>query len=152
MRKLRRTDKNQKAPPPRHTLYRPAYKILKMLWVFHKGDADCNPSVPHGHSVEGNYRLSLWDGTVYKKHAGKLKLAGTAKPKEMLALFTDSKFQQFVNETRNHYESNNPSCQPLRPLSPYHFAQGKYRLFRSVNVYRKSVDIATVSLTIKMKS
>lgn len=45
----------------------PNIQIRNMLWDFHLYDVDPKPSVPHGHSLEGNFRLSIWDGKVYEK-------------------------------------------------------------------------------------
>lgn len=95
--------------------FRPKEMLANMKWEFHKADADCNPSVPHGHSLEGNYKLSIWDGTVYKIEAGKLSECGKAKKKEMRVLQKDPKFREFVLESRKWYMENYPLIQ-LPPL------------------------------------
>lgn len=89
--------------------------LANMKWEFHKADADCNPSVPHGHSLEGKYKLSIWDGTVYKIESGKLIECGKAKRKEMKALQKNAKFRDFVLESRKWYMENYPLIQ-LSPL------------------------------------
>ena len=95
----------------------------KVYWEFHKGDADFNPSIPHGHSLEGKsldgkYKLELWSGRIYSQSTG--ELIGLAKPKDMLRLYHSDGFQDFVNECRAEYTKNNPYMQ-LPPLTdnPY---------------------------------
>ena len=87
-------------------LYRPKDKIYKMIWVFHKTDVDPFPSVPHGHSTSGKYKLKLWSGEVYDTHTN--KQVGKANKKEMLILYRNNKFQSFVNDVREWFEQNNP--------------------------------------------
>lgn len=40
-------------------MLRPKSKVKKMYWEFHKGDADINPSVPHGHSLNSVYTSDM---------------------------------------------------------------------------------------------
>lgn len=95
------------------TRYRPNFKIFKMNWDFHKFDDDPSPSVPHGHSIDNKYRLSIWDGEVYEKKDGKLNRVGKAKKKDLEDLRKDIKFQAFVLEARDWYEKNHRFCPPL---------------------------------------
>lgn len=46
----------------RITMLRPKLPIKNMYWEFHKNDDDYWPSVPHGHSLDGNYKLEIWSG------------------------------------------------------------------------------------------
>lgn len=69
------------------------------------------PSVPHGHSSDGKYKLSIWDGTVYKVENGKLIKCCRAKKGEMKALQKDIKFREFVLESRRWYQGNYPYIQ-----------------------------------------
>ena len=110
-------------PKGRRWNLRPRGPVNKIYWEFHKGDADFNPSVPHGHSLEGKsldgkYKLELWLGRIYDQSTGEMK--GTAKPKDMLRLYRSDGFQDFVNECRAEYAKNNPHMQ-LPPLTdnPY---------------------------------
>lgn len=50
----------------RITMLRPKLPIKNMYWEFHKNDDDYWPSVPHGHSLDGNYKLEIWSGNIYK--------------------------------------------------------------------------------------
>ena len=102
---------------------RPRIPINKLYWDFHKGDADFNPSVPHGHSLtgrslDGKYKLELWSGKIYFQSTG--ELFGIAKPKDILRLYQSDEFQNFVNECRLEYMKNNPHMK-LPPLTdnPY---------------------------------
>ena len=95
-------------------MLRPKKKIKKMYWEFHKGDADINPSVPHGHSLDGKYKLELWSGAIYEVSTG--KLWGTVKAKEMSALYRLPGFREFVRECRDEYVKQHPGM-ILLPLS-----------------------------------
>ena len=110
-------------PKGRRWNLRPRIQVNKIYWEFHKGDADFNPSVPHGHSLngkslDGKYKLELWSGKIYSQSTG--ELIGIAKPKDMLRLYHSDGFQDFVNECRAEYAKNNPHMQ-LPPLTdnPY---------------------------------
>ena len=107
---------------------RPRVPVNKIYWEFHKGDADFNPSVPHGHSLngkslDGKYKLELWSGKIYDQSTGELK--GVAKPKDMLRLYQTDGFQDFVSECRAEYAKNNPHMQ-LPPLSQNSYITGMY--------------------------
>lgn len=95
-------------------MLRPKSKVKKMYWEFHKGDADINPSVPHGHSLDGKYKLELWSGAIYEISTG--KLWGTAKMKEMSTLYRLPGFREFVMECRDEYVKLHPGM-TLPPLS-----------------------------------
>ena len=106
--------------------YRPRIPIKKIYWEFRKGDADYRPCVPHGHSLEGDksdgkYKLELWTGNIYEE--GTQKLYGVAKKRDMLLLFNNCDFREFVNECREFYQQNNPDFK-LPPLK----ANGKFRI------------------------
>lgn len=87
-------------------MYRPKYTLFKMKWDFHKTDDDCNPSVPHGHSVDGRYKMSIWDGKVYDVRTR--KLCGSITRKEIENLHNDAVFMKFVDESREWYKSTHP--------------------------------------------
>ncbi|WP_026658211.1 hypothetical protein [Butyrivibrio sp. AC2005] len=95
--------------------FRPQYKIANMMWNFHKYDDDDKPSVPHGHSLDGKYKLSIWDGTVYEIKDKKLIKVGTAKKADMKSLNKDKKFTTFVKEEREWYGQEHP-YKPLPSL------------------------------------
>lgn len=125
-RKRLRIKKVKKVSTPRFTMYTPNMKIYKMDWTFHKADDDPNPSVPHGHSSDNQYRLRLWDGKVYKKQSGKLEYVGHAKRKELQALFRIDEFQAFIGKSRVWYKENHPVCPPLSPLSGHRVAMRRF--------------------------
>lgn len=95
-------------------MLRPRIPIKKIYWEFHKGDHEFNPSLPHGHSLDGRYKLELWSGCIYEVSTG--KVCGTAKSKDMERLFRHPGFQEFVIECRDEYEVLFPAVS-LPPLS-----------------------------------
>lgn len=108
---------------------RPRVPVNKIYWEFHKGDADFNPSVPHGHSLngkslDGKYKLELWSGKIHVQSTG--ELIGIAKPKDMLRLYQSEGFQTFVEECRAEYAKDHPHMQ-LPPLSPNPYITGMNR-------------------------
>lgn len=103
---------------PRFTMYRPGFQVCRMTWEFHLTDEDPQPSVPHGHSLgkDRKYRLSIWDGKVYKKQGGKLIYQGNASKKDMLKLYYSTDFQEFFRKAREWYEEKYKRKPPLIPL------------------------------------
>ena len=92
-------------------MLRPNISIKKMYWEFHKGDNDNFPSVPHGHSIDGKYKLEIWSGKIYNVQSGKLEYI--AKKKDMKALQQYPGFMEFVKECRKEYrERNHAICLP----------------------------------------
>lgn len=83
--------------------YRPKEQIYSCLWEFHSYDADPSPSVPHGHSLDGKLKLSIWDGSVYDVRTR--KRVGCATKKEMRKLQANSKFKLFVAAEREWYRN-----------------------------------------------
>lgn len=94
------------------TKFRPKSKIYKQYWEFRKTDADFLPSVPHGHSLDGKYKLSLWDGKIYKKK----QFVGQASVNEMRMLYNDREMRKFVYEARKAYKEIHSFCPVLNPL------------------------------------
>ena len=95
------------SPHWRTTLLAPKLKVKGMLWEFHKGDDDFSPSVPHGHSQDGKFKLQLWTGNIFNVSTGKLEYR--AKRKDMTALYNHPGFLEFVKECRTDYASRHPS-------------------------------------------
>ena len=152
MNKKIRIFKKGKTSLPRFAIFRPREEICKMRWTFHQTDDDMNPSVPHGHSDNNLYRLSIWDGKVYRKQSGKLVHVGQAKKKEMIALYRTGQFQVFVNKARDWYKENHTFCPPLTSLTGMSSFYEHYGLteFRD---YKQSVpDMLTISLSINIKN
>ena len=100
----------------------PRVKVKKMYWEFHKGDADYNPSVPHGHSKDGKYKLELWSGKIYEDN----RLVGYAKKKEMDALKKVKGFLEFVDECRQIYQERHPTI-TLKPLEQAKVHRGMHQ-------------------------
>lgn len=90
-----------------YTMLRPNVPVKKMYCEFHKGDNDNWPSVPHGHSLDGKYKLEIWSGKIYNINSGKLEY--TAKKKAMKALQNYPGFMDFVKECREKYMERNPA-------------------------------------------
>ena len=90
-----------------YTMLRPKVPVKKMYWEFHKGDNDNLPSVPHGHSLDGKYKLEIWSGKIYNIQSGKLEYI--AKKKDMKALQNYPGFMEFVKECREDYMERNPA-------------------------------------------
>lgn len=89
-------------------------KIWNMIWDFHKGDDDMNPSVPHGHSIDGKYKIELWSGTVYDRRTK--KVIGKALRKEIEDLYNNPSFLFFVKEVRESYLQRHPHIRQLPEL------------------------------------
>ena len=88
-----------------YTMLRPNVSVKKMYWEFHKGDNDNLPSVPHGYSLDGEYKLEIWK--IYNIHSGKLEYI--AKKKDMKALQNYPGFMEFVEECHEDYMERNPA-------------------------------------------
>ncbi len=127
--------------------FRPQYKIANMMWDFHKYDDDDKPSVPHGHSLDGKYKLSIWDGTVYEIKDKKLIKVGTAKKADMKSLFDNKKFHAFVDEEQEWYRK----AHPYKTLS---FKDGLWPTWKSDNLgfsKRKPQHVFSISIPVKIK-
>lgn len=127
----------------RLTNLHPSEKIFGQRWVFHKGDDDPNPSVPHGHSEDGKYKLSLWDGKIYSIQSG--NIVGTASKREMEALHSNKTMQQFIIESREWYVQNHPYCPELAPL------RGQNAILKKVLSIRRKKEIEAIRVYIHYK-
>lgn len=143
-----RIKKVKKVSTPRFTMYSLNEKIYKMDWTFHKSDDDPNPSVPHGHSSDNHYRLSIWDGKVYKKQSGKLEYVGRAKRKELQALYKIAAFQTFIVKSREWYKENHPMCPPLSPFSGQRVTMRRYSMRNNRTMEVPETISVTLSIVI----
>ena len=109
-----RLSKHKKANYSQMTAYRPCKAIHKKYWCFHIGDDDPFPSVPHGHSTDNKYKLSIWDGYVYLIKTG--EIVGKVKRSELLFLESDHKFQDFIKRSRSWFSESHSFLPPLKPL------------------------------------
>ena len=89
------------------TMLTPGINVGGMKWRFYKADDDDHPSVPHGHSLDGNYKLQLWSGNIFNVHNGKIEFK--AKRRDMKKLYYLPGFQACVSECRDEYVKRNPS-------------------------------------------
>ena len=76
----------------------------KHVWLFHKGDADFFPSVPHGH--DGKLKLSTVNGAIYNAHGEKVDHISS---KDMKRLKTNPKFKKFAIEHIQWYRASYPN-------------------------------------------
>ena len=86
--------------------FKPARKYYGMLWEFHLADADNRPSVPHGHSKDGKYKLDPWTGIVYRINGGQLIECGKAK--DITKLWDDKRFTSFARKAIDWYNKEFP--------------------------------------------
>lgn len=119
---------------------RPKVQIKQIYWEFHKGDADFNPSMPHGHSLDGKYKLELWSGNIYEVSTKELKWI--AKPKDMQHLYSHEGFQKFVKECRDEYCKNHPGFR-LPPLTSNPKFKTSMRIFAKKRSCVKYNDATT---------
>ncbi len=103
-----------RAPDCQKSVLSPRIKICKMKWKFRKDDPDFNPSVPHGHSLDGKYKLELWTGNIIEVSNNTVKKV--AKKQDMINLYNYPGFVDFVEECRKAYQELNPrfNLQPLK--------------------------------------
>ena len=119
---------------PEILLFSPKLQIKKMHWIFHKGDNDYNPSVPHGHSKDNRFKLELWTGAVYNTLTN--KKCGRASVKEMSELYNYPGFVEFVEECRREYISRNPGIH-IAPLAGEKFPRTNKRNRVRFELFRK---------------
>lgn len=137
------TIKRRVEKQPHFTNLHPSEKIFGQKWFFHKGDDDPNPSVPHGHSEDGKYKLSLWDGKIYSIQSG--NVVGTASKREMKALYSNKAMQQFIMESREWYMQNHPYCPELAPL------RAQNAILKKVLTIRRKKEIEAIQVYIHYK-
>lgn len=77
-------------------------------WIFHQGDVDFFPSIPHGHTTSGRPReLDTYRGWIYP--ADKDKQVGREPRGKIIALWNDEKFRAFASASLAHYASTFPN-------------------------------------------
>lgn len=96
--------------------YSPIEKVFNMRWDFHKYDRDGFPSVPHGHSFDGKYKISLWDGSIYDRTTG--KKVGNAKKKDLNKWQKNKIFMEFYYGAREWYMSEYPDRKIIPKETP----------------------------------
>lgn len=75
-------------------------------WLFHKGDDDFFPSIPHGHVISGRQRkLDAYRGWIYQKDT-----QVDREPRgKIVALWNDEKFRAFASAAITNYALKFPS-------------------------------------------
>lgn len=129
-----RNKPNWAGKKPSILMFSPHIPIKKMYWIFHKGDSDFNPSVPHGHSIDNRYKLELWSGAVYSTSTN--KKCGTASRKDMLKLRNYTGFAKFVEECRQEYRMRFPTIH-LAPLTNERSSQISRKKSASIRLQNK---------------
>ena len=76
-------------------------------------DDDFLPSVPHAHSLDGNYKLELWSGDITN---AKGKVTMHATKKDMMKLYNDPRIREYVDACRESYKERHPG-RMLKELS-----------------------------------
>jgi hypothetical protein len=82
--------------------------ILRDKWVFHKGDDDFFPSVPHGHlKGQAPVKLDAYRGYTYDTAQGNTALA-REKRGFIVGLWRDKKFCDFARASVTHFVEHHP--------------------------------------------
>ena len=98
----------------KRVLKTPRVRVKGVIWNFHKLDPDPYPSIPHGHSLDGKYKLELWTGNIINIQTG--KKCGKASDKEMKQLYNCPGFADFVDMCRDEYRRIYPQ-NPIKELT-----------------------------------
>lgn len=95
--------------PKEATAYTPQYRLERIKWRFHPHDDDPFPSIPHGHSLDGDaaYKLQVYKGEIYKDRNVKAKL----RKKEYDRLWADKKFLQLIETAKKYHADKNSGKQ-----------------------------------------
>lgn len=143
-----RLSKHRKPNYPQMTAYCPRRAINKKYWCFHIGDDDPFPSVPHGHSTDNKYKLSIWDGYVYSIKTG--EIVGKAERSELLFLERDHKFQDFIERSRGWFAKAHSFVPPLKPLDTGTVRHPERSIFRrSYNNIKYQTNSIFVALSFR---
>jgi len=95
--------------PKEASAYTPQYRLERIKWRFHPHDDDPFPSIPHGHSLDGDaaYKLQVYKGEIYKDRNVKAKL----RKKEYDRLWADEKFLQLIETAKKYHADKNSGKQ-----------------------------------------
>ena len=101
-------------------------------WYMHEHDKDINdPSCPHCHAKEKNWKLDIYTGAIYDYTNGKLRIGKLSKS-EMKKLWKTKGFCELVLKERLWYEtthhSDNPKRYPALPVIPFAQKRGKIKV------------------------
>ncbi|MDP2738043.1 MAG: hypothetical protein Q8O82_04855 [Pseudorhodobacter sp.] len=84
-------------------------------WIFHRGDADFFPSIPHGHKKRQNLvKLDPYLGWMYERS----NQCGRIKREDIIALWNDDKFRDMASVAIDYYLFNHPHYTGWRVASP----------------------------------
>ena len=85
-------------------LYRPEYKISGHKYEIHKRDNDIWPSYPHIHFLEGDLKLDIYTGDIYRIQTR--KKINCVSNKEMIKFWNDKKNLKIIMDARNNKPVN----------------------------------------------
>ena len=82
---------------------------LKDNWMFHKGDVDYWPSIPHGHLEKSQHiKLDSYRGNTYDTNKNNKELQRESKH-YIASLWNDDAFRAHSLDTLNHFILSNPT-------------------------------------------
>ena len=92
--------------------YKTPIKLKKMYWYDELADADMfTSSCPHLNSVDGKYKLNVYDGTLYDIRLKKTIRNKRVNDEELKKLWGDAGFLQFATKMRELYFEKYPHSQ-----------------------------------------
>lgn len=114
--------------------------LHKAHWIMHEHDADINnPSCPHCHAKEKNWKLDIYTGEIYDYSQGK-RFIGCLSGREMKILWASKGFYDLVLREREWYDKNchkqNPQRFPELPPIPS-FVSRKISINRNLVGFRR---------------
>lgn len=87
-------------------------------WIFHPGDDDFFPSVPHGHNdhkkTQNNIKLDPYLGWKYKKSTQ----CGRISRKEIISLWNEKRFRGMASTAIDYYLAHHPHYSGWRVHDP----------------------------------
>lgn len=101
------------------SVYKSPFKLMKLFWCGEISDPDFfNPSCPHLHSLDGKYKLNVYNGELYDIRLKRVAGNKHVSKEELDKLWKEPKFLAFANSMRNRYFEQYPCSKlPDIPLS-----------------------------------
>lgn len=104
-------------------------------WIIHEKDADINePSCPHCHAIEKNWKLNIYTGQIYDA-TNHCYLKEKVSKTELKKLWGQKKFVEIVLKERKRYETLHLSDPVRYPALPELRLRTKH--------YRRSVVVSS---------
>ncbi|MBR0156246.1 MAG: hypothetical protein IJM20_01840 [Clostridia bacterium] len=82
------------------------FQIHRQIWDLNMYDDDNWPSVPHGHSLDGKYKLNVWTGEIFEITTK--KRVGHARKKELNVLYSNNEFIKFARSAIQYHKEHFP--------------------------------------------